>query len=134
MFPLITKILNNPEINLSRYLVDSFKQINQYLGIETELIMSSALEKDCSLKGEDKIIHICKLLHTDEYYNAIGGVELYSREKFTENNIQLSFLKMDEIKYPQFNHEFVPNLSIIDVMMFNSREKIRNILNRFTLI
>ena len=134
VFPLIQEIINNPETVLSAYLVDSFKIINRYLGIGTEIILSSALKKDCSLKGEEKVIHICKILNADEYYNAIGGMELYSRERFQENGIKLSFLKTDEIAYPQFNHEFVPNLSIIDVMMFNSKGEIKEILGKFSLI
>lgn len=134
VFPLITQILNNTEICLSKYLIDSFKIINQYIGITTDLIVSSELKKDCSLKGEDKVIHICKLLNADEYYNAIGGTELYNRERFAENNIELHFLKTNDIIYPQFKNEFVPNLSIIDVMMFNSKEQIKNMLEEFTLV
>lgn len=134
VFPLITQILNNTEICLSKYLIDSFKIINQYIGITTDLIVSSELKKDCSLKGEDKVIHICKLLNADEYYNAIGGTELYNRERFAENNIELHFLKTNDIIYPQFKNEFVPNLSIIDMMMFNSKEQIKNMLEEFTLV
>ncbi len=37
------------------------------------------------------------------------------------------------IKYKQFNNEFVPWLSIIDVMMFNSKEQIQEYLNKYTL-
>ncbi|HOA81203.1 MAG TPA: WbqC family protein, partial [Defluviitaleaceae bacterium] len=45
----------------------------------------------------------------------------------------LNFLKTDDIKYQQFGDEFIPNLSIIDVMMFNSREKIQELLEQYTL-
>ena len=41
---------------------------------------------------------------------------------------------MKEIVYPQFNNEFVPNLSIIDVMMFNSPEEIKKMLGDYTVI
>ena len=44
------------------------------------------------------------------------------------------FLKTNEIIYQQFNNLFIPNLSIIDVMMFNSKNDIKNMLQAFTLI
>ena len=40
---------------------------------------------------------------------------------------------MNSIEYPQFGGEFVPNLSIVDVLMFNGREKTIQLLNEFTL-
>lgn len=134
VFPLIQDILNNTEICFSKYLIYSFKIVNQYLGITTELITSSELKKDCSLKCADKVMHICKILNADQYYNAIGGTELYNKEIFAQNGIELHFLKTNEITYPQFKNEFVPNLSIIDVMMFNSKEQIKNMLEEFTLV
>ena len=59
---------------------------------------------------------------------------LYSYKKFYENNIELKFLCTDPIKYKQFNDEFINNLSILDVMMFNSKEDIREKLTKFKLL
>ena len=59
------------------------------------------------------------------YINAIGGIKLYSKEKFASHGIKLSFIEPGNINYPQFNCPFVPDLSIIDVMMFNSKERIK---------
>ena len=67
------------------------------------------------------------------YINPIGGTKLYSKEEFARHNIKLSFLKTNDVKYKQFGDEFIPNLSIIDVMMFNSREKIEEMLDQYTL-
>jgi hypothetical protein len=52
-------------------------------------------------------------------------LELYNKEDFLNNNIELYFLKTNQIIYKQFKNEFVPNLSIIDVMMFNNKEEIK---------
>lgn len=87
------------------------------------------------MKGKDKVISICKLLEADEYYNSVGGMELYDKDEFAENGIKLSFLKMDnDIVYKQFNNEFVPNLSIIDIMMFNSKNECKRLLEKYTLL
>lgn len=134
VFPIVSEILNCEETNLAKYIVNSFRIINEYLGIDTELIISSELNKDCSLKGQDKIITICKLLNADIYCNAIGGMELYSFDEFERNNIQLEFLDTNLTSYYQNSDDFVPGLSILDIMMFNSKEQINKMLNDFSII
>ena len=131
---LIEKIMNGEQKNISDFILNSLNVINEYLGIETELILSSTLDKDCSLKGQDKVLSICELLGATEYYNAIGGQELYSFEEFKKHGIDLKFLKTDKIEYKQLHNEFQSNLSIIDVMMFNSKDKVKEFLNKYTLI
>jgi hypothetical protein len=86
------------------------------------------------LKGQDKILEICKLLNADTYYNAIGGQELYDKSVFFKENIKLCFLKADILEYPQFKNDFVPGLSIIDVLMFNSQRQIRDMLKSYELV
>lgn len=134
VFPIIEEIIENDEKNLANYLKYSIEKICNYLEIKTELLLSSELEKDNSLRGKDKVISICKKMGATEYSNAIGGQELYSFEEFKENGIELKFLKTEEIIYKQFNNEFIPSLSILDVMMFNSKEKVKEFLENYTLI
>lgn len=132
--PVLEQVLKCEGKKAGEYLIKTFEIICDYLGITTKLISSSSLEKDCSLKGKDKILSICSLLNATEYYNPIGGQELYSFQEFRDYGIELKFLKTDDIIYPQFTDEFHANLSIIDVMMFNSREQIWEFLKKFTLI
>lgn len=134
VYPIIEEILKLQTDNLSKYVIESIKLITKFLNIETEILISSSIKKNNELKGEDKVIDICKLLKATKYYNAIGGKNLYSFDKFNKNGIELVFLKSNNICYRQFNNEFVPNLSIIDVMMFNSKEKIKTFLDEYTII
>lgn len=134
VFPLIENIITNQESNLAHSLEYSIRKICEYLSINTELIVSSTINKNNALKGQEKVIHIGKILGADEYYNAIGGQSLYSHEDFLSNGIKLKFLKTGNIEYGQFKNEFVPNLSIIDVMMFNSVEDIKKMLNQYELL
>ncbi len=120
--------------NLSEYNVASNKLVCDYLGIKTPILLCSELGCDEDLKKQYRIFDICRVLGGDEYINAIGGTELYDFEDFRENGIELAFLKTDDFTYPQFGGEFVPGLSIIDVMMFNSVPEIQDMLNRYTLI
>lgn len=133
-FPVIEKIIKQDEKNLAKYLAFSLREVCNYLGIETKLFFSSEINKNNDLRGQDKVIDICKKFNADQYINAIGGKALYSVEEFASNGIQLKFLKTGDINYQQLNNEFVPNLSIIDVMMFNSPDKINRMLNVYELL
>ena len=137
-FEIIFSIFKDTLFYKSEYISDalifSIQKIVDYLNLNTEIILTSKLNKDNSLSAEKKVIHICNVLNADTYYNAIGGKELYNKENFEKNRIKLNFLQMNELCYSQFNHEFVPNLSIIDVLMFNSPASIKEMLNEFRII
>ncbi|HRU63915.1 MAG TPA: WbqC family protein, partial [Paludibacteraceae bacterium] len=134
VFPIIKNILNYEDKNLSKFIGNSIIKICNYLKIDTEIHYSSALEKDNELKAQDKIIHICKLLNADTYINAIGGQKLYDKKVFNDSHIDLKFIKSNLTPYTQFKNEFIPCLSILDVMMFNSVDEINIILKNHELI
>src|SRR5258708_2870391 len=118
VMPIIDKIITNPESNLSRYLAGGLKDITSYFNIETNLVISSDLKKNNTLKSVEKVIHVCHLLNANTYINAIGGTKLYDKKVFKDAEISLNFIKTDEIEYKQFNEPFVPNLSIIELFIF----------------
>lgn len=134
VFQLIEKIFNNNISNLFEFIFNSLTIINEYLEIKTKIVISSTIDIDHNLKSQDKVIAICKKRNATQYINAIGGVELYDKIDFQNNNIKLNFIKSDPIIYRQFKNEFIPWLSIIDVMMFNSKEEISKYLKSYTLI
>ncbi len=131
---LLDKIFSYQSSNLADFIANSIELVCQYLDIQTKIIMSSDIEKDNSLKGQDKILEICKLLNADTYYNAIGGQELYDKSVFEKENIKLCFLKSDIPEYSQYNNNFVPGLSIIDVLMFNNPMLVNKMLIDYTLV
>ena len=133
-YNLISKCLNNPEVNLFRFIYDSIILINEYLEIKTQIVISSTIDVDHTLKSQDKVLSLCKSQNANVYINSIGGTELYDKETFKQNEIELNFIKSNPIQYKQFNNEFVSWLSIIDVLMFNSKEQIKEYLNNYTLI
>ena len=132
-FPVIEECILNKENNLSLYLEKIIRNISSYLGIVTKIIVSSNIEKDESLSGEKKVLDICKKLNAKEYINAQGGKDLYTKEAFHKNGLELYFIQSKNTPYKQFNNDFVPWLSIIDVLMFNSHEQITKILNDYEL-
>ena len=133
-YALIEHILSFEGDNVADFLSFQISEICEYLDINTEILRASGLQKDESLKAQDMIIDACKNLGADEYYNAIGGVELYNREAFEKAGMQLHFLKAKLSEYKQYGGAFVPGLSIIDVMMFNDKDGIREQLNDYEII
>lgn len=133
IFSLIEQVINYDNKNLFYFNLNSLKIILDYLDIETEIIISSTIPINHELKNKDKVIALCEEVNADMYINPIGGVELYDKEEFKNKNINLQFLKANYFEYKQFNNQFIPWLSIIDVLMFNSKEKIKEILLEYQL-
>lgn len=133
-FPIVESICNFQEKNLASFLANSFREILSYLNIQTDLLLSSSLSKDMSLKGQDKVLHICKLLNASIYVNAVGGQELYSKEDFSKYNVDLKFIQSETVSYKQFGDIFIPNLSILDLLMFNSPVEVNQMLDQYKLI
>lgn len=133
VYPIVKNTIMFDSRNIAESLTYSIEAILSYLDIHTELIVSSKIDKNSQLKAEKKVIHIVKVLGGSIYINAIGGQELYNKNEFSDNGIDLKFIKMNEVKYNQFKNDFVPNLSIIDVIMFNTPEKVKELLDEYTL-
>jgi hypothetical protein len=127
-FPIIEESVMQSETNLFHFIRNSIGCTCKYLGIETEIIASSAIPIDHSLRAEEKVIAICKAVNASKYINAIGGTALYAKENFRAAGLDIEFLKSRPFEYKQFEDDFVPWLSIVDVMMFNSAKDIRSYL------
>lgn len=131
---LLNKIYNYGDKSLGAFMMNSFQVVLDYLEIDTKLILSSTIEKDNSLRGKDKVKHICHLLGADTYYNAIGGQELYDKNDFRADGIDLQFVQTNLTPYAQLGNEFVPGLSMIDVLMFNTPTEVKQLLTNYKLI
>lgn len=132
--PVVEKCIYCEEKNLFDFILSSIKVISKYLDINTEITISSHIDMDHSLKCEQRVLEICKKQSATAYLNSIGGFELYSSDFFESEGIKLGFIKTREIEYPQFGNKFVPSLSIIDVLMFNSRDTVRHYLNSYDIV
>ncbi|MBU0689894.1 MAG: WbqC family protein [Gammaproteobacteria bacterium] len=128
-FPLLEKIIRYEDVNLFRFLHHSIVKTCEHLGINTEIRISSGIDIDHALQGQDKVLSLCKAVGAHTYVNAIGGVELYSKEVFHSNGIELKFIKSLPFEYAQSGKEFVPWLSIVDVMMFNPLDTIHRCIS-----
>lgn len=122
------------EDEIVKYITHSIRQVCRYLDIETEIVLSSEIDKDMSCKGQEKILDICEKSEADTYLNAIGGMELYDGAVFHKRGIRLQFLKTDFVKYPQQTAEFMQGLSLIDILCSVPKAGIKAMLNQCTLV
>ena len=120
--------------NISKNIGHSIKVISEYLNIKVKICFSSDVLCNKDLRGQEYILAINKALDGDVYINLSGGMDLYDKEFFHRNNLQLKFIKCDTITYQQFGDLFIPSLSIVDVIMFNSCSSINQMLSRFELL
>jgi hypothetical protein len=120
---------------MSELAAYSVVQVSKYLVLNVLFETSSAhyLETK-NLESAERIKEICRISGASRYINPIGGMELYKKDDFATAGVDLRFIKSNDIRYAQNKNEFIPWLSIIDVMMFNSPEEIREMLNQYELI
>lgn len=124
-YPILERIVKCSDDNLFRYIHHSIVQLCGHLGINTEIKISSEIPIDHELRGQCKVLALCKAAGADTYINTIGGIELYDKDVFRMHGIDLQFIKTGPFEYAQFGAPFVPWLSIVDVLMFNSLDVVR---------
>ncbi|MCC7328072.1 MAG: WbqC family protein [Burkholderiales bacterium] len=128
VIPIIERVIRHDDGNLFGFLRNSLLETAGYLGIETRLAAASTFAIDPSLRGQDMVIALCRKAGADVYINAIGGTELYAAAAFRSAGLELNFVRSEPFEYRQLGADFVPWLSIIDVMMFNDANAIRQCL------
>lgn len=136
IYPIIERALKGTERKVSSVCFNAINDILDYLGIEKKIVLSSDIDYDRSASATDKLIEITKAMGDNSYINAIGGQNLYDFDYFQSKDITLSFIKMGAIEYSQEGKhvEFIPNLSIIDALMWSSPENVLEMLGKYTLI
>lgn len=121
-YPVLEQIVRHEDNNLFGYINHSIVRLCVHLDIKTEIRVSSEIDIDHELKGQDKVLALCNAIGADVYTNPIGGTGLYSKRDFSLQGIDLQFIKSRDLIYSQCSGQFVPWLSIVDVLMFNSKE------------
>lgn len=120
--------------NLSDYLAYQLQSLAAFMGINTKFMVVTRSYEDNDWSGQERVINICKREGATTYINLPGGQALYNRATFAQNDLDLKFVTPLAIEYKQFGYVFIPWLSIIDVMMFNSPSQLRILLNTYKLI
>jgi hypothetical protein len=99
-------------------------------GITTKLVRSSEIQEAAGLSGEEKILAILKSLNATTYLSGKGaGSRRYINEDdFKAAGIELVWQSYEPKPYRQlWGGEFIPNLSIIDLLFNEGPESLKYI-------
>lgn len=134
VYPIIESVLTDKNRSVDYICSRSVKDVLSYLEIKKSFYLSSDLNHNRELSAKDRLIDMSKLLGCPVYINSPGGKDLYNKEYFSSKDIKLSFIEIDNYCYEQNCNEFVPHLSIIDVLMWNDKQQVLKLLNMYKLV
>lgn len=101
--------------------VSSLKVVCDYLGLPFDWTLCSAM--DLQLPPIEHAgqwaLEISSQLGARQYINAPGGREIFVASEWQEREIELLFLDLSTFVYPVAPYDFIGNLSILDVLMWN---------------
>ena len=129
-YNIVEEILNYDisSKTISELNVYGIKLLCEHLNIGTEIVPTSTTFENDNLKGQARVIDICKKTGADKYINAIGGMSLYDTQSFLEHGLNLGFVRTNE-----FDYEFW-NLSIIHLLMVFGREEVIKMLEGYLVV
>jgi len=132
---LVEQCLSGDETFLSRLNVSILAQVTQHLDIPFHCQVFSEMQLPLGpVEGPgDWALRIAEALHASEYVNPPGSVDLFDPRKFAECGVRLTIQKLIDFSYECRGYEFIPHLSIIDVLMWNPRERIKEFLKNWSL-
>jgi hypothetical protein len=131
---LVKDVFDEPPVLISSLADKSVRAISEYLGLAAGFGYSSDVDYNKEGEAQDKVLEICREYKTDTYINPIGGADLYTSTKFEAQGIKLKLLKSEETPYKQKSDVFLPSLSIIDVLMYNSKAQVGHFLDKYELV
>ncbi len=133
-FEVIQKLFERKYNSVADLAISSILAVYDYLGLDVNHTRSSLCAAETQgMEKAERLIAITKKLGFDRYVNATGGIDLYDKGEFASKGVELEFVKSGNITYAQHAERFVPNLSILDAMMWVSRASIVPLLGEFTV-
>lgn len=134
VFALVESVLLKPHKYISELGIDSIVSVYKYLNLDFRWGCSSSESSTTRNLGRaERLIAITKQFNYNTYINLSGGKKLYDKHFFSQRELDLKFVYSTMVEYNQNQKEFIPSLSIIDVLMFNSIENVKEHFSLFTL-
>ncbi|MFC3285536.1 WbqC family protein [Litchfieldella rifensis] len=135
VFPIIKKVFEGRDRDISEVCCDGIKSVFDYLGVNVSMCSSSQIDYDRELCGSEKLMNICDSLGARDYVNSVGGEKLYDKHYFSSRGYNLSFLRTNDFGYSQAGVScFISNLSMIDTLMRCSKDEVGEILHKYDLV
>jgi hypothetical protein len=119
---LVDAVLGTAPRTLTDLNVAGLRAVAQRLGITTEIRILSELRLSLPSRAApgEWALHIARGVGATAYRNPIGGKQLFDPSRYAAAGIELSFHEPTSIRYATGSFEFVPDLSVLDVLMWAS--------------
>jgi hypothetical protein len=129
---LVEDCLAQGETNLARLNATTLRKTCEILGIPFNSKTFSEMKLDHGpVNGPgDWALRISEAVHATEYINPLGGMELFDPAAFGASGIKLTIQEPFEFQYECRGYQFEPGLSVIDALMWNSPETVREHLTK----
>lgn len=135
VWPLVESVLRDADDNVAAKNMGSIRLVHEYLGLAAPLwTPSSALDPAGALRGQARVLSLCRATGATAYVNAPGGRALYTAEAFAAVGLSLRFVASRATSYAQAQGDFVPGLSMLDALMYCEPEEIVHRLGEFDLV
>lgn len=135
VYDFVQRALLDADENVARKNARCFAAVFAYLGLPFNHGFSSAMEIPPDLRASARVRAVCRAEQAGMYVNAIGGRALYEAGEFAKDGMALRFCATRPgLQYPQAAAAFVPNLSMLDVLMHCTPEQVRALLRACDLV
>jgi len=121
MVPVFESWLSKASGNLADFLSRTLSETAARLGIKTEILPTSSIFPKNGLKGQDRILDICRQLGASIYINPPGGRELYEPRLFSDAQVKLFFLRPNLGALDLAGAPEDASLSILHVLLHKSQ-------------
>lgn len=133
IFSMIESVLSQENRSITNINSLSIQVVFEYLGINKKTLIASQIDYDRTKGRADRLIELSKTHGCDHYINSPGGKALYEKYYFEDQGIKLDFIETEIQPYIQNTDEFVPYLSMIDILMNCSKEEVIEMLKSYRL-
>jgi len=116
IYPLLENNINSNVDSIALVSINIIKDIANYLELKTKFYLSSELNIEGS--RNERLINICKYFKADSYYSGLSAKDYLNIKLFEKNNLKVEFQNFQHPIYSQLHGDFIPYLSIID-LLFN---------------
>lgn len=121
--------------DFSRTLICLLQETCRYINLPFpyQIFSQMNLNLPAQLPAGEWALEVARLLGAETYINAPGGRELFAPRQFLEAQIKLQILGPRLTTYRQGRTEFIPGLSILDLLMWNSPAETLELVTHYDL-
>lgn len=133
---LLSNCLDYTTDSLAEFNTNALIQVCEFLGIDHNIKWLSDLNIEFKeiQKPDDWGLQLSEFYGANMYINAPGGQGIYSKEKYSQHGIELAFYTSQLLPYDQKQGSFHKGLSILDVLMFNSKNDVNKMIDAYEIL